>query len=126
MGRTPQPVVEQRYIARRIRGSHNCRDGGLDRLAHDIPNAAADFQGIALDPRSFFVEFPVKQPFEITERAKRHFRRDGNDHGIVGPRQHGPTPSEWADYAPIPSGRQAAKLACSRSSNLRLMSSPPP
>src|SRR6266436_3183321 len=99
----------------------------MDRLCYDVADAAADLPGIALDPRNLIVDFPVKQTFQITEGAKCQFNRNRHDHGIVSPRQHGTHPKrEWADYAPIPSVRQGRKLACSRSSNLRLMSSPPP
>src|SRR5580765_8026309 len=98
----------------------------MDRLGYDVADAAADLPGIALDPRNLIIDFRVEQTFQITEGAKRQFNRNRHDHGIVRPRQHGPTPREWADYAPIPSGRQEGKLARSRSSNLRLMSSPPP
>src|SRR2546425_3562781 len=62
----------------------------MDRLGYDVADAAADLPGATLDPRNLFVDFPVKQTFQITEGAKRQFNRNRHDHGIVSPRQHGP------------------------------------
>src|SRR5712691_11314640 len=64
----------------------------MDRFGYDVADAAADLPRITLDPRNLFVDFPVKQTFQITEGAKRQFNRNRHDHGIVSPRQHGPHP----------------------------------